>query len=50
MSRIMVNVQTIKWFFGNIYSSFFNTIVGFCVGLSFLFYLEWKLALLLVAT
>ncbi|MCP4177877.1 MAG: ABC transporter ATP-binding protein, partial [bacterium] len=50
MSRTMVNVQTIKWFFGNIYSSFFNTIVGFCVGLSFLFYLEWKLALLLVAT
>ena len=49
MSRTMANVSTIKWFFGDVYSSSFNTIVSFVAGLSFLFYLEWRLTLVLLA-
>ena len=49
MSRTMANVQTVKWFFGDIYSSSFNTIVSFVAGLSFLFYLEWRLTVVLLA-
>ena len=48
MSRTMANVPTIKWFFGDIYSSSFNTIVSFVAGLSFLFYLEWRLTVLVL--
>ena len=48
MSRTMANVSTVKWFFGNIYSSYFNMVVSFVVGLSFLFYLEWRLTLLIL--
>ncbi len=49
MSRTMANVSTVKWFFGDVYSSSFNTIVSFVGGVSFLFYLEWRLTLLLLA-
>jgi ATP-binding cassette, subfamily B, bacterial len=49
MSRTMANVQTVKWFFGDVYSSSFNTIVSFVAGLSFLFYLEWRLTVVLLA-
>ena len=49
MSRTMANVSTIKWFFGDVYSSSFNTVVSFVAGLSFLFYLEWRLTVLLLA-
>jgi len=49
MSRTMANVSTIKWFFGDVYSSSFNTIISFVAGLSFLFYLEWRLTVLLLA-
>ncbi len=48
MSRIMGNVQVIKWFFTDIYSSSFSTFIRFIAGLSFLFYLEWRLAILMV--
>ena len=49
MSRTMANVSTIKWFFGDVYSSSFNTVVSFVAGLSFLFYLEWRLTVVLLA-
>mgnify|MGYP003733731119 CR=1 FL=1 len=49
MSRTMANVQTVKWFFGDVYSSSFNTVVSFVAGLSFLFYLEWRLTVVLLA-
>ncbi len=48
MSRTMGNVQVIKWFFTDIYSSFFSTFIRFIAGLSLLFYLEWRLAVLMV--
>ena len=49
MPRTMANVQTVKWFFGDVYSSSFNTVVSFVAGLSFLFYLEWRLTVVLLA-
>ena len=50
MSRTGDNVSVVKWFFGGVYTTYFNMIVSFCVGVSFLFYLEWRLAILIVAS
>ena len=48
ISRISSDVTGLRWFFSNTIAYLFTNLVKFIGGLAFLFYLEWRLALVSV--
>jgi len=48
MSRLTEDVDGIRWFFSNTIVYIFSNIIRFMGGLCFLFYLEWRLSIVVV--